>query len=243
MLTSGGEPLQLTNDDGTKEVNNFSPDGKEIYYKRSTGRDEVWAVPTLGGNPRRVAAASYVLPAPDSASIFYMKSDSSEIFRAEKSGVGEESVYKPEGNGQIFTPTLVFPGGNDLLAVANRWYSTSFHFYRINLASHEAIDLGEVSGNPDVTWAEPGNSVLFSRNVNGLTNIWKYNLQNRNLTQISFGTGPDFSPMPDPGGKGIYYVNGKSLGFLTAYHVHSKEATDMCPRTPRSLSCHRMGSA
>ncbi len=227
MLTSGGEPLQLTNDDGTKEVNNFSPDGKEIYYKRSTGRDEVWAVPTLGGNPRRVAAASYVLPAPDSASIFYMKSDSPEIFRAEKSGVGEESVYKPEGNGQIFTPTLVFPDGNDLLAVAYRWYSTSFHFYRINLASHEAVDLGEVSGNPDVTWAEPGNSVLFSRNVNGLTNIWKYNLQNRNLTQISFGTGPDFSPMPDPGGKGIYYVNGKSSGFLTAYHVHSKETTDI----------------
>jgi serine/threonine protein kinase len=227
MLTSGGEPLQLTNDDGTKEVNNFSPDGKEIYYKRSTGRDEVWAVPTLGGNPRRVAAASYVLPSPDGASIFYMKSDSPEVFRAEKSGVGEESVYKPEGNGQIFAPTLVFPGGNDLLATGFRWYSSSFHFYRINLISHAADDLGEVSGNPDVAWAEPGNSVLFSRNVNGLTNIWKYSLQDRKLTQISFGTGPDFSPMPDPGGNGIYYVNGKSSGFLTAYRVHSKEATDI----------------
>ena len=227
MLTSGGEPLQLTNDDGTKEVNNFSPDGKEIYYKRSTGRDEVWAVPTLGGNPRRVAAASYVLPSPDGASIFYMKSDSPEIFRAEKSGVGEESVYKPENTGQIFAPALVFPGGNELLAAAYRWYSNSFHFYRINLSNHAAVDLGEVSGNPDVTWAEPGNTVLFSRNVNGLTNIWKYNLQDRSLAQISFGTGPDFSPMPDPGGKGIYYVNGKSSGFLTAYHVHSKERTDI----------------
>ena len=227
MLTSGGEPLQLTNDDGTKEVNNFSPDGKEIYYKRSTGRDEVWAVPTLGGNPRRVASASYVLPSPDGASIFYMKSDSPEIFRAEKSGVGEESLYKPAGAGQIFAPTLVFPGGNELLAVGYRRYSANFHFYRINLSSHEAVDLGEVSGNADVTWAEPGNSVLFSRNVNGLTNIWKYSLQDRSLTQISFGTGPDFSPMPDPGGKGIYYVNGKSSGFLTAYHVHSKVATDI----------------
>ena len=69
--------------------------------------------------------------------------------------------------------------------------------------------------------------MLFSRNVNGLTNIWKYNLQDRNLTQITFGTGPDYSPMPDPGGKGIYYVNGKSSGFLTAYHVHSKESTDI----------------
>ena len=47
------------------------------------------------------------------------------------------------------------------------------------------------------------------------------------MTQITFGAGPDFSPMPDPGGKGIYFVNGKSSGFLTAYHVHSKESTDI----------------
>ena len=72
-----------------------------------------------------------------------------------------------------------------------------------------------------------GNTVLFSRTVNGLTNIWKYSLKDRSLTQITFGTGPDFSPMPDPGGKGIYFVNGKSSGFLTAYHVHSKESTDI----------------
>ena len=51
MLTSGGEPLQLTNDEGDKDVDNFSPDGKEIYYGRSFGSDEVWAVPTLGGLP------------------------------------------------------------------------------------------------------------------------------------------------------------------------------------------------
>ena len=34
MLTSGGEPLQLTNDEGDKYVNTFSPDGKEIYYAK-----------------------------------------------------------------------------------------------------------------------------------------------------------------------------------------------------------------
>jgi hypothetical protein len=33
--------------------------------------------------------------------------------------------------------------------------------------------------------------------------------------------------MPDPGGRGIYYVNGKSSGYLTAYHVHSRESTDI----------------
>ena len=154
--------------------------------------------------------------------------DSAEIFRAEKSGVNEELVYKPEGTNLRFIPLLLFPGGNDLLANGGQANLRNFHFYKINLTSHEAADLGEVSGNwRDVEWSEPGNTVLFSRNVNGLTNIWSYSLQDRSLTQITFGAGPDFSPMPDPGGKGIYYVNGKSSGFLTAYHIHSKESTDI----------------
>ena len=69
--------------------------------------------------------------------------------------------------------------------------------------------------------------MLFSRTINGLLNIWKYSLQDRSLTQITFGTGPDYNPMPDPAGKGIYYVNGKSSAFLTAYHAQSKESTDI----------------
>ena len=107
-------------------------------------------------------------------------------------------------------------------------FESKFRFYRINLTSHAAVDLGEVSANAfDAVWAEPGKTVLFGRVVNGLMNVWSYNLNDRSLTQITFGTGPDYAPMPDPGGRGIYFVNGKSSGSLTAYHVHSKESTDI----------------
>jgi serine/threonine protein kinase len=227
MLTSGGEPLQLTNDEGDKYVDSFSADGKEVYYGKSLGRDEVWAVPALGGNPRRVVSGFFAVPSPDDAFIYYWKSDGSGIFRAEKSGLNEELVYNFKGTGLL--PLLLFPSDNELLAARFQMGSSAkFHFSRINVTSHEAVDLGEVSGNAfDVVWAEPGSTVLFSRDVNGLTNIWNYSLTDRSLTQITFGTGPDFSPMPDPGGKGIYFVNGKSSGFLTAYHVHSKESTDI----------------
>jgi len=230
MLTSGGEPLQLTNDEGGKLVDSFSPDGTEIYYERSLGRDEVWAVPTLGGIPRRVASASNIVPSSDGASVFYATNSSSGIFRAGKSGLNEELVYNSEGAGQLFIPLLLFPGGNDLLAAASSHFlwELPFRFYRINVTSHEAVDLGEVTGNPfDVVWADPGKTVLLSRTINGLTNIWNYSLKDKALTQITFGIGPDFSPMPDPGGKGIYFVNGKSSSLLTVYHVHSKESTDI----------------
>jgi Tol biopolymer transport system component len=229
MLTSGGDPLQLTNDEGDKYVDSFSPDGKEIYYERSFHLDDVWAVATLGGSPRRMMSASDVLPSPDGAFLFYVKTGNRGIFRVGKLGLNEELVYKPEDTDLFFSPLLLFPGGNDLLAVASRPHSPSGRIFRITLGSHEAADLGEISGDFQVAWAEPGKSVLFSRSVNGLTNIWKYRLQDRILTQITFGTGADFSPMPDPEGKGIYFLNGRLSGSLIAYHVHSRESTDVVP--------------
>jgi len=227
MLTSGGEPLQLTHDKSDKVVNNFSSDGSEVYYAKKQGPNEVWAVPTLGGSSRRVAFGSFVLPSPDGSSIFYVKSDYSGIFRAERSGLNEELVYGPDGTGLF--PALVFPGGNDLLAASVRMDSPGFRLSKINLTTHKAIGLGEISiyHNGDMTWAEPGNSILFSKTERGLTNIWKYTFDDRGLKQITFGAGADYAPMPDPGGKGIYFVNGKSSGFLTAYHVHSKASTDI----------------
>jgi hypothetical protein len=159
-----------------------------------------------------VAAGRSAVPSPDGVYIYYAKTESSGIFRAEKSGLHEELVYKSEGTGQFFFPFLLFPSGNDLLAGGFRQDPSPSSFYRINLSSHEAVDLGEVSENPDVVWAEPGKTVLFSRTVNGLTNIWNYSLKDKALTQITFGIGPDFSPMPDPGRKAIHFVNGKSSG-------------------------------
>jgi serine/threonine protein kinase len=225
MLTSGGEPLQLTNDKGDKIPYSFSSDGTEVYY--GIDLNEVWAVPTLGGSSHRVTSAAWVLPSPDGASFYYSKLDDPGIFRVGKSGLNEEIVYKREGTGLFFVPLLFFPGGNDLLASAMRPHLLKQYFFKINLASHEAVDLGEIPplGN-DVAWAEPGNSLLFSRTVTGVTNIWKYRLWDRSLTQITFGTA-DFSPMPDPGGKGIYYVSGKGSGRLAAYRVQARESTDI----------------
>jgi len=112
MLTSGGEPLQLTNDEGDKLVDNFSPDGKEVYYGRFYGRSEVWAVPALGGNPHRVITGRHIVPSPDGNYIYYWRFDNRGIFRAAKSGLNEESVYKPEDTTRLFVPLQLFPDGN-----------------------------------------------------------------------------------------------------------------------------------
>ena len=229
MLASGGGPLQLTHDEGDKLVNSFAPDGAEIYYARDLGGDEEWAVPTLGGTPRRVVSGRSLAPSPDGNSFFYLKSDNRAIFRARKSGLNEENVFS-FGNPPL-TPVSVlpYPDGNNLLVVtAARVSDKDKNFYKVNVPSHSATNLGALSGNPgDVVWAEPGKTVLLRRTVNGLTNLWKYGLDDHALSQITSGPGPDLDPMMNPATPGIYYVNGKSSGFLTAYHVRSKEFVDL----------------
>ena len=231
MLTSGGEPLQLTKDEGGKFVDSFSPDGTEIYYGRSTVGFEIWAVPTLGGNPRRAANGFTTAPSADGALIYYLRPGKRAIFRADKSGLGEEEVYTFDAKTLPPRRILPFPGGDHLLLLNAKVVTVvqdEFHVYDVDLGRKAADDLGEVSANLfDASWGEPGKSLLLSRAVNGLNNLWEYDLKNKTMTQITSGTGPDFSPMRDPGGKGIYFVNGKASGLLTAYNVRSKQSTDI----------------
>src|SRR5439155_26234354 len=99
-----------------------------------------------------------------------------------------------------------------------------------------------VPGIPNVAWAaESGKSVYFSLTISCLTNIWKFNLKDQSLTQVTFGTGPDEAPMPDPAGKGLYLVNGKSSGFLTAYNVNSKTSRDIASENATQPAISRDG--
>jgi serine/threonine protein kinase len=244
MLASGGEPLQLTNDEGEKVVSNFSADGTEIYYVRVFGRDECWAVPTLGGNPHRLVAGRVPAPSADGSSIYFTKGGSRAIFRANRTGMGEEQVFALDATALPVGRILPFPDGTHLLVLTADSVSALevFHAYDVDPATQKADDLGEVPGDPrDVVWAESGKSLLFSRTVNGLTNIWKFGLQDKSLSQITFGTGPDVSPMPDPSGKGIYIVNGKSSGFLTAYNTKTKESIDIASENATQPAISRDG--
>src|SRR5713226_4847305 len=225
MLTSGGEPLQLTHDEGNKYVSNFSPDGTEIYYGRALGADEEWVVPTLGGTPRRVASGCCLAPSPDGSSLFYLKSASHAVFHAGKSGPNEEKIYSFDNPALLPLSLLPFQTGKDLLVTAvARVSDEQIGLYKLNVPSRTAVELGALPGSvADLVWAEPGKTLLLSRNVNGLTNLWKYSLVDHAFTQVTSDPGPDRSPMPDPATKGIYYVNGKSSGLLTVYRVNSNQ--------------------
>jgi Tol biopolymer transport system component len=245
MLASGGEALQLTNDETDKSVTNFSSDGTEIYYRRQFGRDETWSVPTLGGTSKRVVSGYAVAPSPDGSSIYYTKQATRTIFRAERTGMGEESLFALNPNAWGIARIIPFPDGNRLLVLMSSPISTNegFQGYVVDLEKKSATEFVEMTQAPpqEVVWQEPGKSILFSRALNGLTNIWKMNLADKSLTQVTFGPGPDHSPMPEPTGKGLYLVNGKSTGYLTAYNTHTKELVDIAGENATQPTISRSG--
>jgi serine/threonine protein kinase/Tol biopolymer transport system component len=244
MLSSGGEPLQLTKDEGEKQVSNFSPDGTEIYYTRLFGADESWAVPTLGGNARRIIAGHSLAPSPDGKAIYFTKGRTRKVFRANRDGMGEEEVLALGGAGLPILRILPFPDGRHLFVVCGSSVSglVAFHAYVADMEKNQTEDLGEVKAEArDVVWSEAGKSVLLGKTVNGLTNIWRFTLQDKSLTQVTFGTGPDAWPMPDPGGKGLYVVSGKSSGLLTAYNTKTKQSTDIASENATQPGISRDG--
>jgi serine/threonine protein kinase len=206
MLASGGDPLQLTSDSADKGVDSFSPNGTEINYDNFQSQ-EVWTVPTLGGAPGRIASGGGLITSPDGNSFFFFKSESKKIFLKPRSGIGEELIYNLASEGMYPWEILAFPDGKDLLITAGTSSETlaipsAKTLYKVNVATHHAEKLGELSGSPTgVVWGEPGKTLFFSRTVNDVTNLWEYNLASQTLKQITFGPGPDLSPMPDPAGK------------------------------------------
>jgi Tol biopolymer transport system component/predicted Ser/Thr protein kinase len=231
MLTSGGEPLQLTNDDGDKVTAGFSADGTEIFYNRSLGRSEIWAVPTLGGNPRHVVTGRAPAPSADGKQLYYVPEDNRSIDLAPLSGLGGREIFKLDDTNLTIAQILPYPAGDRLLLRNVVLSEEAERLQLLDLGKHTVTDLGTILTDSAITWEQPGQTILFSHSENGISNIWRYDLEDRSLSQVTFGGGPDSAPMTVTGGKTIYYISGKASGFLTAYNAHSKQSLDLADET------------
>jgi eukaryotic-like serine/threonine-protein kinase len=224
MLTSGGNPLQLTHDEGNKIVLNFSFDGNEIYFVQTLGEFEIWTLPTLGGSPKHLASGRNVVPSTDGQSLFVEKGDG-RIIRTPRSGSGEELLYSsPER--PLAYDLKPYPDGRGLLITSG--HAGKISFQRLDLSTRKlegSADLTDTSGF--TSWATPGKSLYVSRRVNGISNLWEFSLDDHSLRQLTFGPGPDKIPMSDPSGKGLYFINGRSAGTLTLYRVPTKQFSDI----------------
>jgi serine/threonine protein kinase len=237
MLTSGGDPLQLTTDEGDKRAIGFSADGTEIYYARVLGSTDIWGVPTLGGGARRVISGATVSPSPDGKWLYYVPSDGNSVYRSDLSGLGGRQIFKLKDSKLSIAQILPFPGGDELLLRLTALNEASDHLVDLHLGSNSLADMGTIvsgeanwgtiSNTGQFAWGQPGRTLLLGRIVNGIANIWLYDLRDRSLTQITFGGGPDSRPMTNNDGKTVYYISGKSSGYLTAFNTKTRQSVDL----------------
>ena len=238
MLTSGGKPLQLTKDEGNKSPLAFSADGNEIFFGPSLGDYEVWSVPTLGGVPQRIANGITVAPCSDGRSLFVGKFNG-QILRTDLSGATTEVLVEHSsaatqvgptnlgmGSTERFYQLLVSPDCKSVFVLGTT--GSVMVIEKLDVASRKSMKVGEIpDARGSASWSEPGKTLYVSRIVKGIRNLWEYSLSDGSLKQITFGPGPDHSPLGDPAGKGVYFVNGRSSGVLTAYNIGNKQNVDI----------------
>ena len=149
MLASGGQPLQLTSDNGAKIVDSFSPDGAEIYYGKSEERSEEWSVATLGGKPSRVVSGTNLAPSPDGAYLFYTDNDERDDSCVRKNPGWMRKKYIRFGAATLpVSRILPYADGNHLLVITADPVSSreGFRAHEIDVAKKTATDLDEIPG-------------------------------------------------------------------------------------------------
>jgi len=235
MLASGGEPLRLTKDEGNKDVLSFSGDGTKIYFAQTLGSPEIWFVPTLGGTAQRLALGTTLCPSADGQSLFIL--DPKGIVQTSPDGHGvQQMVLEMPVDSASRNRTLglgvrismrPYPDGKALLITSQTGYDT-IALHRFDIAKHTFEHLADLPGaSTRTSWADPGKSVYVSHTANNITNLYVYTLADKSLRQLTFGTGPDISPMADPNGKGVYFVSGSNGGALTVYRTATKQLSDI----------------
>jgi serine/threonine protein kinase len=225
MLTSGGEPLQITHDEGNKTVLSFSSDGTQIFFRQTLGDFEISSIPTLGGAPKRLAAGYGVTPSADGLSLYLEKPDG-QLVRTPYSGTGEELIYSFPPSVLLGLHLKSYPDGKSLLLSSAG--ASGETLQRLDLSTRQLNNLGQLPNTSAWnSWGIPGKSIYVSRRINGISNLWEFSLEDHSLRQITFGPGPDLAPMSEPNGKGIYFVNGRSAGTLTLYRAASKQFSDI----------------
>ena len=225
MLTSGGQPLQLTRDEGNKNPLAFSADGTEVFFGPSIGDFEIWSIPTLGGVPRHVSNGVALTPSTDGRALFVATYDG-QVTRTDRSGTAPEVLYKSSEHWAA--GLLAYPDGGNLLLVLRHTNADHLPLQQFDLRFHKIIrewSIPDAVGLP--SWAQPGKTLYVSRVVKGIINIWEYSLADTSMKQLTFGPGPDRSPLGDPSGKGFYFANGRLSGVLTLYRPATKQSSDI----------------
>jgi Tol biopolymer transport system component len=189
----------------------FSPNGRWIAFTRTSGNDEIFAVPSSGGAPRQLSSNGRPKsgrPAwtPDSKEILYSTArefGGAGLWRVSLSGAPSHRIY---GTLDFAGNPTVSPSGTHL-AYTESWIDTNI--YRADGPGFSATGVPGPFGPPQKIVASSredhspaispdGRQIVFASNRTGYTELWISTIdggEDRQLTQLQgFAGTPRWSP-------------------------------------------------
>ncbi len=205
-LLPHGNPLQLTHDDLDKSFPTFSPDGTEVDYT-VIDKDFKWdsyAVPVLGGTPRRLLPNASGLTWIDDQRVLFSEIQTSphmSIVTADRSRAKERTVYVPATERGMAHQSALSPDGKWVLVVEmenSGWTRCRLVPFSGNDPGHPISPAGPCV---DAEWSPDGNWMYFSANAGQGFHLWRERFPNGAPEQITFGPTEEQGIAVDPSGK------------------------------------------
>jgi len=259
MPKDGGTAIQVTHSSGEESWPKFSPDGKYIGYTAAyNGNSDIYVIPVSGGLPVRVTYNSFpdrmIDWHPDGKRILFRSSKEMGIRRlghfylVDKNSGFPKRLKIPYGELATFSPD-----GKRLAYITKITENYPFKRYRGGLTSDILIfniNDNKIENITKTEWTEgkpawTGNFIYFlsDRGANMRHNIWKYNVMNREIKQVTAFKDFDITYM-SAGNRDIVFEEGGRLYLLNLSNDKYKEVevnviSDLSNEMPRKKSVGR----
>jgi tricorn protease len=245
--TDGGTARRLTSHKGYEMFPRFSPNGEKVAFTgQYNGNTEVFTIPEEGGSPKRITYTATLQRddvadrmGPNNIVMTWTPNGESIVFRSRKksfnSFIGQlfkvpveggipEQLPLPEGGFCSYSP------GGDRMAYNQvfREFRTWKH-YRGGMAddiwihdfnTHETKAITSHKGQ-DIIPMWKGNTVYFLSDRNWRMNLYKYNMETEEVTQLTNFSEYDVK-FPSLGEDFIVFENG---GFIYKFNLQTEEST------------------
>jgi tricorn protease len=231
--TSGGTAVRLTSHPGMELFAKFSPDGRELAFTAQYGGDEqVYVMPSMGGAPRQLTY--YPTPGPlperwgyDNQVYGWTPDGKAVLFRSTRDGHSRTDCklyLVPAAGGAAAALPMPVSGAGHFSPDGRRIvYSPLWRDFRsekryqggwandLYIFDLEHPGLTRVTDDPrtdrDPMWI--GSEVYFNSDRSGVFNLYRYDVQTRQTSQVTRYTDWDVRwPSADAEGQIVYELDG-----------------------------------
>ena len=240
VSVAGGDAVSISRPSPTMLLNNISPDGSDLLLSDvpgHSGEGPLWAMPVLGGSPRRLgdAVGGSGAWSPDGKRLAYVKGTA--LYVAGADGTNSRKLISLPGAPGL-DPSLAWsPDGKEIRLTVRDEKRQTRSIWQVladGTGLHQFLpDWHANSGLCCGKWMPGGNYFVFEAVPSGenqVPQLWAtretgsfLHKASRTPVQLTSGTTAHVDPVPGKDGKKLYAVAGLRRGELERYDAKSRQ--------------------